>query len=120
MTPESKLPALTVINGAQKLLVQKIDGTSEDVSVAIVPVSRAGDYIESAGNLSRFVELACNKPAGWADTLSHDSLFEVDAVFRRISDGFIDRYLKRQTEAVGSLMSLAKKHGASTPSLLTQ
>jgi hypothetical protein len=120
MSPEPEpLPALVVINGAVKVPVKFLpvikDGAiteparEGDVMVRLVPLSKAGEYFEKVGNFSQFVELLCDKPAGWADTLDDDSQFRIDQVGRQINDPRYDRFAARQTEAVSRLSKMAKK-----------
>jgi hypothetical protein len=120
MDPEKKPLAATIIAGSQPLIVEYREGAKEQVNVILVPLSKAGKYIENAGNFSAFVEMACGKDEGWADTLTDDSAYAVDELFRKLNDPRIDRYVQRQTAAVGTMLKMAEKFGASTTSSLTR
>ncbi len=131
MDTATKPTALAVINGAQPLTVKfkpvpKKDANGaeiigefetpppERVLVRLVPLSKAGDYLALVGDLIPFVELACSKPAGWGDTLEDDSVYEIEEIFRKLNDPRFDRYVRRQTEAVGKMTQMAKAAGVST------
>lgn len=120
-----ELNAEVVINGAQKFTVTYLpdkDGLSktEEVMVRLIPVSKIGEYLSKIGVIEQLVELLTGKEAGWADTLSDDSLYAIDSLGRKINDPRLDRYVRRQTEAVSSLAAKAQNLAGLTNSLQTQ
>lgn len=119
MEPD-KLPAAVVINGGSKITVHKLDGTTEEVRVRLIPLSKMVDYLNRVGDITLFAELVCEQSPGWADTLSFDSIYQIDELARAINDPSLARYVKRQTAAVGQMKDLVETLSGLTNSLPRQ
>ena len=111
------LDSITVINGGVEHDVHFLakGKPSETVLVKLVPISKIGQYLTSAGDMAKLVELCCGKDAGWADTVDDDSLFAIDTLARKINDPRVGRWLTRQKAAVEGLRDpIAKSTGLMT------
>ena len=74
-----------------------------------VLLPKIGEYMDRVGDLISFVELIASKPAGWADTLTDDSIYAIDTLGRELNNARLSRMLDRQVAAVGNLKPLATK-----------
>ena len=103
------LPSHVIINGVVAAEAVKLDGTNEAVSVRLIPIRLAEDYFVKEANMAEFVELSCSKPAGWADSLTDDSLYQLDRISRDINDPRFDRLMsQRQVQVVAALAKMAR------------
>jgi hypothetical protein len=113
--PANPIPADVVINGGKEILVYSRDGkSSETVKVRLVPLSQASKYLDLVTDIAQFVEFIVGKPKGWADCISDDSLFELDALAKELNDPRIDRVLARQKSTVERLAPKARELSALT------
>jgi hypothetical protein len=106
-----KIPPLVLINGASKILAKFNDGHTEEVVVNLIPISKVIDYLNIIAEPEKFVEFVTGKSPGWADTLTDDSIWEIDELARAMNDPRIDRYARRQkvtVERLKPIMSLVQ------------
>lgn len=106
--PEPVSP-MTILTGGEQLVAKLRDGTTETVTVRLMTMRELQGYITGIDDISAFVEMACKKPAGWADNLTPDSLFDLDEVTRRLNDPILDRLIQRQVNAVQKMRPMAAK-----------
>lgn len=119
MNDQDKIPADVLINGGMEITVTLKTGAKETVKVLLVPLSKASRYVEFIDDLTLFTELVTAKPAGWADTLEDDSVYEIDELAKKLNDPRIDRFLQRQLKTVERMAPTAqamRKAVASTSS----
>ena len=119
MSPEEKPPIAALINGSVPFTAKRIDGTTEDVNIRLVPLGLIMRYIELVGDLLPFVELACDKPAGWAAALSDEAVYAIDEQFRGLNDFRCGLWLDRQAKAVTNMQPMMAKVSGLTKSLQT-
>jgi len=65
---------ITVVGGAE-LEITRQDGSKETVKVRQIPLSKMQAFSMAVGfgNMSDAIDLYCDKPKGWGDTLSLES-----------------------------------------------
>lgn len=97
------IPTDVLINGYQTVKARWLDGTTEEVKVKLVPVTKVAKYLDIIGDPGRYVEFMCGKPADWADRLHPDSFEEIDTLARSLNDPFVDRFLTRQKSILQKL-----------------
>lgn len=64
---------ITTLMGGSEMTAQKLDGTSETVKVRQLPVRLLQSYLLKLDDEAAAIELFCDKPEGWADTLTIES-----------------------------------------------
>lgn len=95
------LPPDVVINGGRKHPIHFKDKLpSKEVTVLLLPFSKAADYHELMADVPKMVELLTGQPPGFGESLTNDSLFEISAVGRAINEPRFYRWWQRQREAV--------------------
>jgi hypothetical protein len=107
--PQENISVAALVSGGEEIAITLADGKREALYVPLVPLRHAMKYVTLMENQSDFIEFACKKPEGWADTLTDDSAYAVDAKVKALNDPRIDRYMERQSVTVASLTPLAKK-----------
>lgn len=115
-----KLPAAAVINGGLPFSVRKLDGTTEEVTVRIVPLSKVLQYASKIDTICELVELVCDKPAGWTDTLNPEDALALDKAARDLNDPIMGRVANRQHQVAGRIVEMSKGIGELMKSLPTQ
>lgn len=107
---------LVTIAGGLEMEVTKQDGTKETVKVRHVPISKIQQLATAIGwgNESHCIELYCDKPTGWADTLSFDSASAIAERGQEINRPFFDAWAARQAKwkqsfIQGAIEDAAKK-----------
>lgn len=67
------------LTGEKSVTVKLIDGMQERVVVRALPVRKLPEYLSKQDDEAGLIELATDKPAGWADKLtieSHEAMIE--------------------------------------------
>lgn len=82
--------------GGKELTITKLDKTTERVLVRQLPVSAMSRYASCVTDETAMVELFCDKPDGWADTLTNESFEEIIDEGERINEFFFARWRDRQ------------------------
>jgi hypothetical protein len=111
MENANQLPAAVLISGTSggsHVTVTKLDGTLETVFVRIVPLSQMVRYASTLDNICELVELVCEKPKGWADTIAVDDALRLDEEVRRLNDPIMGRVAKRQQTVAGHIVEISK------------
>jgi hypothetical protein len=92
----SPIPSSVILNGGQSLKVTKLDGTTEEVVIRLVPLSQLADYFNKLDHMDQFIEFIVKKDKGYADTLTDDSQFAIDRIAKELNSFRMGRYLQRQ------------------------
>lgn len=95
---------LAVLFGGEEITVKKLDGTDVKVKVALVPVSRMGQFIDlydKPAELVEFVSHVDGKPvdAGWSDSLAHESVYEIREKAKALNFQNAAKFTDKQIEA---------------------
>ena len=114
---------LITIAGGVGIEVAKQDGSKETVKVRQIPISKFQQFAFaiSWGNTSDAIELYCDKPKGWADTLAVASAVAVMEKGREINLPFFKAWSADQAKWKAGLMTEALeavegKSGTGSPS----
>lgn len=87
---------ITVIGGVEMEVAFQNNGTSERVKVRQIPISKIQDFILSMGNEAQAIELYCDKPKGWADTLTVESASAIADKGQALNLPFFAAWFRRQ------------------------
>lgn len=89
-------------------LVRKQDGTtdqiSESVAVQVLPVKKFPTLAGSLEDEYAMAEIFCDKPKGWADDLTNDSLEAIITKGEALNDDFFSRWARRRLARQEKLM----------------
>jgi hypothetical protein len=117
-TPE--LSSDTIINGRRRVVVKFLDGRPEEIHVKLIPISKLAEFIDNIGSVPKVIAMATGKDEAWIDSLSPDSVFELDEIARTMNDPQIARWAARQRAAVTKTRGMMEELvAASKPSLPT-
>ena len=106
MEPEIKTAALL---GGQEVTAALIDGSTETVKVRQLPIRQLQKFMALMGDEAAMVELVCDKPNGWADSLSIDSFEAIAALAWKINHPTFERQVLRLQEKGLAVQPLVKK-----------
>ena len=88
---------LETLLGGLDLVAAKTDGSTEPIKVRQLPVKLYPAYLAALTNEPRMVELFCDRPAGWADTLTPPAFEAIVLEGERLNADFFGRWqLRRQ------------------------
>jgi len=73
-------------------------GAMEIVRVRQIPISKLSEFLSAMGNEARAIELYCDKPSGWADTLTVESANAVADTGQEINLPFLNAWWRRQAK----------------------
>ncbi len=115
----SNTPATVAIKGGVKVHVEYRDGTFEDVLVRELPVRLINDFMSlyTAGDEPKLVELMCNKPEGWADTILVESHEEIIDKGLEVNFPVFERSASRREKMVDRLNPFLDRSRALTQRL---
>jgi hypothetical protein len=86
---------LTTVLGGTTLQVAFLDGKTESLLVRQLPFSDMPRYMGCFEDEMASVELFCEKPAGWAETLTRESFEMVMTEGEKLNLDFLERYAAR-------------------------
>ena len=104
---------ITIIGGVD-LEVEHLDGSKESVKVRQIPVSKIQQFAFALGNEAEMIELYCDKPKDWADTLTYESASAAADKGQEINLPFFGAWFRRQakwreSQSAGAIADLEKK-----------
>jgi len=67
---------LVTVTGGVDMKITRKDGSEETVRVRQIPLSKLQEFSMAVGfgNMADAIDLYCDKPKGWGDTLSYESV----------------------------------------------
>lgn len=86
------------VRGGRVIIVMFRDGGTEEVLVRQLPVKLFAEYAQRIDDEELQVEMFCDKPAGWAATLTVESHEEVVAIGEEVNNAAFFRWCGRRTE----------------------
>jgi len=90
---------LITVAGGIDLTVNFQNGNgSEVVKVRQIPISKLQEYLNGLGDDAKTIELYCDKPKGWADTLTIQSANAIADKGQEINLPFLDAWWRRQAK----------------------
>lgn len=87
---------LTTLIGSVERIVTKPDGATETVRIRQLPIRLLPQYLASLDDEPRMVELLCDKPSGWSDSLSPADFEGIIEEGERLNSDFFSRWLERK------------------------
>jgi hypothetical protein len=109
-------PDLTALLGGKPVRVALMDGTTEDVSVRALPLSRLHEYGELQTNEARLLEVLCDKPKGWSDLVEEESIKQILAEGDRLNFTRFSQWSERQLARNQKLVEeLTKRTSSPSP-----
>lgn len=99
MDPHSKGPTgVETLFGGADVTVIMLDGTEQRVMVRQLPIRAMPALLLAQDDEAASIELYCDKPAGWTDTITRDSAERIVTEGERINSDFFGRWLARRVE----------------------
>jgi hypothetical protein len=96
-TTEKQVQELITIAGGVEMEVSfQNNGSSERVKIRQIPISQLQNFILTMGNEAAAIELYCDKPKGWADTLTMESASAVADKGQELNLPFFAAWFRRQ------------------------
>ena len=93
---KSEQEMITVAGGVELEVAYRNNGSKEVVKVRQIPVSKTKELLLAQGDDAKSIELYCDKPDGWADTLTLESASDICEVGLKIHEDFWRRWWTRQ------------------------
>jgi hypothetical protein len=87
---------VTIAGGVEMEVAYQNNGDREKVKVRQIPISKIQNFIFAMGNESEAIELYCDKPKGWADTLSVESASAIADKGQELNLPFFKAWFRRQ------------------------
>jgi hypothetical protein len=87
---------ITIAGGVEMEVSYQNNGDKETVKVRQIPISKIQDFIFAMGNEAQAIELYCDKPKGWADTLSIESASAIADKGQELNMPFFAAWFRRQ------------------------
>jgi hypothetical protein len=87
---------ITIAGGVEMEVAYQNNGDKEKVKVRQIPISKIQNFIFAMGNESEAIELYCDKPKGWADTLSVESASAIADKGQELNLPFFKAWFRRQ------------------------
>lgn len=105
---------ITIAGGVELEVAYQNNGNKEIVKVRQIPVSKIQTFIMALANEAEAIELYCDKPKGWADTLSVESASAVADKGQELNLPFFAAWFRRQakwreSQQQGAIAELEKK-----------
>jgi len=110
------------IRGGMDLELSLVGGGTEQVFVRQIPIRLMPQLLAALEDEPRMVELFCDRPEGWSETLTPEAFEKIVAEGERLNADFFSRWLRRRLDRQERLLpgiteQLAKNAGLPTGSL---
>lgn len=103
------------ILGGHNATVRMRDGTEEQVVVRQLPLSAMFRYSQVQDDDAAHLELLCDKPSGWGDTVAEDSVDDILRLGDEQNADFFGRWLRRRSARltrISAMVQPASTHSA--------
>ncbi|QYY34617.1 hypothetical protein [Ruficoccus sp. ZRK36] len=97
----------SILNGGSILNVCLVDDSEETVTVRLLKIREFPDYLRFVDQEERLAEFLCDKPEGWADTLTVDSLLDICEQGHGINFKNACRWGERRAQVNEALLPIA-------------
>jgi hypothetical protein len=91
---------VTIAGGVEMEVAYQNNGDKETVKVRQIPISKIQDYAAVIYNDAEAIEFYCDKPKGWADTLTMDSASAIADKGLELNGDFFDRWWARRKRVI--------------------
>jgi hypothetical protein len=95
-TEKQKQELITIAGGVEMEVSFQNNGDKETVKVRQIPISKIQNFIFAMSNEADAIEVYCDKPKGWADTLSIESASAVADKGQELNLPFFAAWFRRQ------------------------
>jgi hypothetical protein len=95
-TEEKSNELITIAGGVEFEAAYRNNGTKESVKIRQIPISKVHEFLVAMTNEAQMVELYCDKPSGWGDTLTLESASAILDKGQEINLPFFAAWWKRQ------------------------
>ena len=95
-TDKQQQELITIAGGVEMEVSYQNNGDKETVKVRQIPISKIQNFIFVMANESEAIELYCDKPKGWADTLSVESASAIADKGQELNMPFFAAWFRRQ------------------------
>lgn len=106
---------MATLLGGVEIQVQKIDGTTEKVTVRQLRIRDYHKYLDFLDHEQECAELLCGKPEGWSDTLTNESIVAICDKGADINMDFFLAWVRRRKERAASLTASTTRFAPTTP-----
>lgn len=114
----------TTLYGGVDTVALKQDGSSEPVKILQLPIDKYGELLGCIDNEAAMIELFCDRPKGWARTLTLEECERIVIAGEEINSDFFSRWARRRLQRQEKLMpgladkiaNLAVSQNSSSPS----
>jgi hypothetical protein len=90
--------------GGTTFVITKTDTAQETVQIRQLPVRLLPQMLAALEDEPAMVELFCDKPQGWSDSLSPESFEHIITEGERINADFFSRWAQRRIQRVERLL----------------
>jgi hypothetical protein len=110
---------ITIAGGVELEVAYQNNGNKEIVKVRQIPISKLQGFILTMGNEAETIELYCDKPKGWADTLTMESASAIADKGQELNLPFFAAWFRRQmkwreSQQPGSMTSVDQNAATTT------
>lgn len=95
-TDKTKEELITIMGGVELEVSFRNNGQNETVKVRQIPISQIQKFVMALTNEAEAIELYCDKPKGWADTLTIESANAVADKGQELNIPFFAAWFQRQ------------------------
>jgi len=103
----------TLFGGIEWTLT-RTDGSTERVRIRQLPVKLFPAYAEALLDEPKMVELLCDRPAGWSETIGIEDFEQIIVEGRRLNADFFGRWAARRQASIEALMPGASQRALDT------
>ena len=109
----------TLLGGMEHEVTRR-DGSTEKVKIRQLPVSLYPAFLAAQDDEPKMVELLCDRPAGWADTIAPEAFEAIVIAGETLNPDFFSRWVQRRLSRQERLIPgiterLAKSAGLPLP-----
>lgn len=94
----------TLLGGYTVKVAFNVGSSTEDVLVRQLPIKSFPALLAAADDEYKMAELYCDKPSGWAETLTLNSLEAVINEGERVNQDFFSRWVQRRLNRQEKMM----------------
>ena len=95
-TDKQQQELITIAGGVEMEVAYQNNGDKEKVKVRQIPISKYSQYIMVMHDTALVIELYCDKPKGWADSLTLESAIDVAEKGQELNRPFFERWFRIQ------------------------
>jgi hypothetical protein len=114
---KQKQELITIAGGVEMEVAYQTNGDKEIVKVRQIPISQIQTFIFAMTDEAASIELYCDKPKGWADTLSTESASAIADKGQELNLPFFAAWFRRQTKWRASQRSGTISDDAQSPAV---